>query len=40
VTAHGAIGCWSHHRMPVAGGGMQPSKREAIPHGHGSNLPT
>jgi hypothetical protein len=20
VTAHGAIGCSSHHRMPVAGG--------------------
>jgi hypothetical protein len=40
VTAHGAIGSWSHHRMPVAGGSLQASKREATPHHHRSNLPT
>ena len=31
VTAHGAIGCGSHHRMPVAGVWVPASKREATP---------
>lgn len=34
VTAHGAIGCSSHHRMPVAGVWVPASKREATPPPH------